>query len=398
MARVLFTWELGAGYGHLLRLLPLAIELKERGHEAVFILRHLERVENYFGCHGFEAYQAPLWQASAKGMPEIVSYTDILLRYGFFDAVGLTGLVKSWRNYFRLLQPDLIVFDHSPTALLASHDDITPRVVLGNGFEIPPRVSPFPALRWWEKTPTKRLLDHEQKVLQSINQVQANLDRKPLQSLSQLFEIDETYLATFQELDQYPLREGGRYYGGPLSTNVGISPVWPIASGEKVFAYLNSNYEGLDKLMDSLDMLGCCVLVHSPGLASTKIKQLERANIKFSSQVVNIDLVRRQCELAICHSGVGTGATMLLAGCPVLLLPTQLEQYSVAKRIVALGAGLLVEPGHKKVNFKQLVKKLTSDSKYTQAAKDFAMKYSDYNGHLLIKTLAERCEKHMGKT
>jgi UDP:flavonoid glycosyltransferase YjiC (YdhE family) len=398
MAKVLFTWELGAGYGHLLRLLPLAIEFKNRGHEVVFVLRNLERVEQLFGKYAFEIYQAPLWQASAKGMPEIASYADILLRYGFFDASGLTGLIKSWQNYFRLLQPDLIVFDHSPTALLAAHDDNTPRIILANGFEIPPQITPLPAIRWWNKTPLKRLQDHEQEVLATINKVQTNLGRQPLQTLAQLFEVDEIFLATFQELDQYPQRQEGKYFGISLSSDIGVTPNWPIASGKKIFAYLNANYAGLGQLLASLNALGCSVLIHSPGLSSVKIKQFESATIKFSTQAVNIDLVSKQCDLAICHSGIGTGTAMLLAGCPVLLVPTQLEQYTAAKRIVEIGAGLLVEPEHKKVNFKQLIKTLFKDSSYTEAAKTFARKYSKFDSQVMIKDVAEQCEKHIKKT
>lgn len=398
MAKILFTWELGAGYGHLLRFLPLAIELKNRGHDVVFVLRNLERVEQFFGEYEFEVYQAPLWQASAKGMPEIASYADILLRYGFFDATGLTGLVKSWQNYLRMLQPDLIIFDHSPTALLASHDNPTPRIILGNGFEIPPQVSPLPAIRWWSNTPNNRLQDHEQKVLETINQVQESLGDQPLECLAQLFDVEKIFLATFQELDQYPNRKEGQYFGIIMSTDIGVAPIWPIASGKKIFAYLDANYAGFDNLLASLNALECSVIIHSPGLSGTKIKQFESANIKFSNQAVNIDLVRKQCDLAICHSGVGTGTAMLLAGCPVLLIPTQLEQYTVAKCIVEIGAGLVVEPEYKKLNFKQLIKTFFKDSSYAEAAKTFAQKYSNFDSQVMIKELADQCEKHIKKT
>jgi UDP:flavonoid glycosyltransferase YjiC (YdhE family) len=243
------------------------------------------------------------------------------------------------------------------------------------------------------------LQDHEQKVLATINQDQTNLGRQPLQCLAQLFEVNEIFLATFQELDLYPQRQGGRYFGISLSSDIGVAPIWPIASGRKIFAYLNVvNYAGLDNLMASLDALDCCVIVYSPGLSSVKIKQFESANIKFLNQAVDIDLVSKQCDLAICHSGVGTGTAMLLAGCPVLLIPTQLEQYTVAKRIAEIGAGLVVGPEHKKVNFKQLIKTIFKDSSYSEAAKAFAQKYSEFDSQVMIKDLAEQCEKYIKKT
>ena len=151
-------------------------------------------------------------------------------------------------------------------------------------------------------------------------------------------------------------------------------------------------------MLASLDALDCCVIIHSPGLSDVKSKQFESANIKFSSQAVNIDLVRKQCDLAICHSGIGTGTAMLLAGCPVLLIPTQLEQYTVAKRIEEIGIGLIVEPEHKKVNFKRILKTLFKDSSYTQAAKKFAKKHSDFNSQRMVKELAGQCEKQINQT
>ena len=46
----------------------------------------------------------------------------------------------------------------------------------------------------------------------------------------------------------------------------------------------------------------------------------------------------------ICHAGVGTVETLVTAGKPVLALPQHLEQMMTAKRLAALGAGLVVDP------------------------------------------------------
>ncbi len=396
MAKILFTWELGCGYGHLLRMQPLALKLRKRGHEVVFLLRNLEQVEQHFGRYDFAIYQAPIWQASSVGMPAIASYADILLRHGFFDVSGLTGLVKAWRNSFHLLKPDLIIFDHSPTALLASHGTNIPRIMYGNGFEIPPDQTPLPSIQWWNKAPEKQLVDHEQKVLQTINRILINNEQSEFSSLSQLFSVDDIFLSTFKELDQYPSRLESNYCGISISDETSIAPNWPLSKGKKIFVYLTQNYTGLNDLVSALDSLACCVLIHSSGLSNARILQLQSANINFSSQAVNINLVNQECDLVICHSGVGTGTSALLAGLPVLLIPIQIEQYSVAKRISELGAGILVEPKQKKVNFKQLVKTLLKDPAYSNNAKAFSEKYKDFDAHKTVEELADRCERQLG--
>ena len=48
MGSVLLTWELGAGLGHLVNLLPLARGLAERGHRVTAMLRDLSQAEKVF--------------------------------------------------------------------------------------------------------------------------------------------------------------------------------------------------------------------------------------------------------------------------------------------------------------------------------------------------------------
>ena len=50
----------------------------------------------------------------------VVTYADLLLNIGFGDVNCLRAHLQAWRNLFGLVQPDLIVCDHSPMALLAA--------------------------------------------------------------------------------------------------------------------------------------------------------------------------------------------------------------------------------------------------------------------------------------
>ena len=121
MARVLLCWELGGNFGHLARLLALAVALRERGHEPVFAVRDLSDTETVFGALRFTLLQAPVWNAHVQGLPVSVGYAETLLQFGYYDADSLTGIVRGWRSLLDLLRPDLVVFDHAPTALLATH-------------------------------------------------------------------------------------------------------------------------------------------------------------------------------------------------------------------------------------------------------------------------------------
>jgi len=61
MTRFLFVWELGSDYGHLARLLPVAVALRERGHGVDFVVRDLMGAEKLIAPLGMRVFQAPLW-------------------------------------------------------------------------------------------------------------------------------------------------------------------------------------------------------------------------------------------------------------------------------------------------------------------------------------------------
>ena len=312
MATILFAWELGANYGHIYRLLPLAQELQTRGHRPVFVLRDLARTEPELGSRGFELAQAPVWMPRPVGMPEVVSYPHILMRNGYLDVDGLTGLVRAWKTLFAHFSPDLLVADHSPSALLAGRRQSFPSVLFGNGFCSPPRITPMPSMRWWEKKSNNDLAGHEQKVLEVVNAVLKRLHATPLEMLADLFNVEHDFLSTLPELDHYPSRGQARYYGAPSNTNIGVPPVWPTGSGKKIFAYLQPGYEHFDALLSALSATKHLVLIHAPGLSWQKRKIHESASIAFSDQPVQLAQAFQACDLVICHSGIGVGSAALV--------------------------------------------------------------------------------------
>src|SRR5207244_9186520 len=89
MSRLLCVWELGTGYGHLGRLLPVALELRQRGHEVVFALRDLTYAEAFLGRRGFRLLQSPVWMGEGRGGDSPLNYAELLGNFGFLDEAGL---------------------------------------------------------------------------------------------------------------------------------------------------------------------------------------------------------------------------------------------------------------------------------------------------------------------
>jgi hypothetical protein len=175
MARILLTWELGGGFGHLMNLRPLAIELAARGHQVFLAAGDLSRVAGVFAAgsgqcsvvggqlapgsaegseapsprpsptgrgseRGITVLPAPWKTTRTKTVETIVTYADLLLNIGFGDGEAFTVHLQAWRNLYELVQPDLLVCDHSPTALLAARTLTAARGTLTPALSPPRRI------------------------------------------------------------------------------------------------------------------------------------------------------------------------------------------------------------------------------------------------------------------
>ena len=79
MARILFTWELGGGLGHVAPHLPLANGLRDKGHEVAFVLRDLRFAETSLSQHDLPYYQAPVvLRSAADRIPNIYTFAHFL--------------------------------------------------------------------------------------------------------------------------------------------------------------------------------------------------------------------------------------------------------------------------------------------------------------------------------
>jgi hypothetical protein len=165
----------------------------------------------------------------------------VLHDVGYADAGELAALVGAWRTLFGYVRPDLILCDHSPTALLAARGmPGVRRAVIGSGFICPPDQSPLPDLRFWDKADPDRLARDEAALLARMNDVLERFDQPPLDRVTQVYgDVDATFLTTFAELDHFPWREtGARYRGAWTSVAGGVAPRWPEGERPRIFAYL----------------------------------------------------------------------------------------------------------------------------------------------------------------
>ena len=129
MARILMIWELGAGYGHVGPLLSLATPLKAAGHEIQFAVRILETGEALLRDTGIPVRQAPA-NLKVNVRAPLFTYPQILKHTCFNEPEQMQERFLAWRALYAEFKPDLIVCDHSPSALLAARPMGTTRSFL----------------------------------------------------------------------------------------------------------------------------------------------------------------------------------------------------------------------------------------------------------------------------
>jgi UDP:flavonoid glycosyltransferase YjiC (YdhE family) len=101
-------------------------------------------------------------------------------------------------------------------------------------------------------------------------------------------------------------------------------------------------------------------------------------------------------DVAITYGSHGLTAGFLRAGKPVLVLPAQIEQYLLAKRVEALGAGCLMSPKDSFNNIEDSIRGLVQERSYSEAAKAFAQSSGGLDQDSVIEKIVNRVSQFIG--
>lgn len=302
MATILFAWELGGNLGHITTIGPVARELQLRGHRVVAALRDVSRAE-LLG----DVELLPACFCHTIRRP-VITYADLLANAGFGDRGVLTSQVKAWSNLLRLVNPDVLVCDHSPTALLAGRALGIRCLTLGTGFCVPPNTSPLPNLVAGQSNSESHVVENVRRFL-------------PITRLADLYHgIDGHLLTTIPELDHFGPRVDGEYFG-PVCQSFGPPPQWKAMAGPRVLAYLRP-FPGLEKLQDVF----------------------HRKSANVITAPVNLSQAIAEADLVVSHGSHGATAQAILQGRPTLMFPTQAEQYLFGCVVERIGGGRIARP------------------------------------------------------
>ncbi len=394
VARVLMAWELGAGYGHLAPLLTLARPLVAAGHHVSFVVRDVASAEAVLGGSGIPCYPAPA-NFSPSGGVTLHSFPQILLSTAFNSEDELRARVRAWQSLYALLEPDLLVADHAPSALLAARGTRIRCIVTGNGFVIPPDVTPMPELRSWKPEDPAVLERAENRALDMANGVARSLKLPRLDRLGQLYGSASPALLTLRELDNYADSRQGVEYWGTLPGPGSAAPQWPTGEGKRVFMY-GQPYPSLPDVLTALARGPHRTLVYMPK-AGPELRKLAGPHLAFADVLMDMRAVTHSCDCAVMTNGHGTTSAMLLAGKPVVLLPQHLEMLLIAQCVEQAGAGLSA-PALKLEGILGKLGRVLSEESFTTKARELAARYVGMDDETPVRNFQALVQRLLAET
>jgi UDP:flavonoid glycosyltransferase YjiC (YdhE family) len=187
----------------------------------------------------------------------------------------------------------------------------------------------------------------------------------------------------------------------------GVELAWPQGEGKRVFAYIKPRHRDFVRLLEALRDSGHRVLVYAPGIDKDNLEKFRSGRMAISREPLKLKPLIQGCDLVICHAGPGTMTVALLAGVPLLLLPTQLEQAMGARRVAQLGAAVVVMKGNPpakdakddgkpkapETDYAALIRDLLTQEKFRKAAGAFAKKYARFSQAGQSRAIATRIEQ-----
>jgi UDP:flavonoid glycosyltransferase YjiC (YdhE family) len=434
--KFLFTTLFSNDLGLLTRSLPIARELRERGHKVFF----------------YNPAKAPRKLISDAGIDNIPSKWPFLYLIGgdsslprflqflgskhLFRDLGIIASVRKhlqrfetpeiWNtdqfmhlmmldeNYIRVevrhmidvineLEPDAVVDFWSLSTCIAARITGKPLITVIQA-DMHPQSQGF---IWWREAP-----EDVPTPTPAINRVLADYNLKPVNKTAELFVGNKTLVVGIPETDPLPVTAEVTYLGAVLWERPGEKlPDWvdmPDPIRPLIWIYSgNPRYmPGSHSVFDSSSVIYACIeafkgrdvrVVLSSGHQPLPKNVLPLpSNFRYVPFLPGLTMAKKS-DLLIHHGGYGSCQTGLFTGTPALIIPTYSERESNARRVAAVGAGDFVLPSSdgsrlKRVDAGEVFEKanrILSDSSYKENAMRISEKLQAYDGERSAATIIE---------
>jgi len=407
MAKFLFTMMLANDLGLPTRLVPIARELADRGHEvAVFNPAPApSKLIAEAGLHNLPMPSRPMPSpvmdlAQAGAAWDVEEFFAAL----YLDEEATRGELAVYVDVIRDYDPDVVIDSFGLLTCLAARALSVPLVTVLQG-NIHPASDGF---LWWKNNRPAGLPS----AAAVINRLAAENGMGPVERCVDLMAGDLSLILGTPETDPLPASTSVEYVGPIVwQRNNDTLPEWVTRLNPDkptIWVYSgNPRYAPVPTPIDSIVVIRAAIAalkdapVHVVLTTGFQVLPVELGilPLNFShAPYLPGNAMAAHCELMVHHGGHGSVMTGLRAGTPAVIVPTITERESNARRLVALGAGEIVMPvdglnGEKTIDaseFGAAVLRVLKDPAYRRSAQRVSESMQGYGG---AKAAADKVEK-----
>jgi len=128
-----------------------------------------------------------------------------------------------------------------------------------------------------------------------------------------------------------------------------------------------------------------------PGADQKLVQLMTTLGVAVAAEPVDMVRLLRQADICVAN-GPGTALAALQAGVPVLMLPTQLENFLFALALQRKGVGAVIHPDQASPDFAGALADLLAGDKYAAGARAFAERYPDTTVGTIAEQVVARIE------
>lgn len=349
MPSVLIGWELGAGSGHIQRLIPIVGAYLQEGWTVVAAVRDVRMASERFGqfrtaldAGHLTVIQAPIFLHRSSVTGPVSSLAEIFAQIGFADAQLLRPVVRAWEQLISRIRPAVILSDASPSLNITANGRV-PVMAIGNGWTIPPDLPELPALIGGYAL--KTISHASAQILEAVEHV----SRRGITHFTALLRGAENFVCTFEALDPYQPYRREPYYWSPEIERPSEIPVSdPESKRETALIYLPKGHPAVLAVIKGAAMTPLLQRAYFGGDDPPAV-----GNLQVSRTPIDFRSAMPGSQLIIHHGGLGTALLGLVHRVPQLICCADLEKILIARGIAASGAGLYL---HLPISLQQMVR------------------------------------------
>lgn len=335
---------LSAGWGPVVRALPIANALKKTGVKTYFHVNG--KVANAMVKAGHELKTpTPFPQ---KGEPKRNWWTldQLLADFGWSDRAFVEHRFNAYREAVEAVRPDVMIVDFNTTAMLVARILKIPTVAIVQSCFHPARKQPY--IVWWKEPPA-----YLPTITPIINEILVNNGAQPVSRAEELQVGDITVIPSFPEFDPLAAVGEAPHYVGPILGNDEVNPTAVRAGGDtgKIIIVYPGRPRDMGGESGALIMRTVVPVLERQNIPTIVSRgefdypeySAPRGRVLFASWV-SLSNSAPHCELMIHHGGHGACLSAVTLGTPSLVIPTFAEREYNARHLEKIGCAISLPP------------------------------------------------------